>query len=261
MNDQPTDTDTDPAELIERLRRQVTGLAQYAARLDTPTADEPLIGLTQATTVLAHDALLRLCEVSAPSKFATWVDDRLAAEHMSTALCTARGPLGPPSNTEVWVDHRTARRGYETLRYFAAHNLNQDRDAAVTAGLELADLLGIGDEERGPFLKTTAAPEHSAPRKVTKRPVTVEAMRFAGTTADTHAVYKWIEDNTLGSFEPYTDPPPASGVSIDPATGDMLIATLEGVHHARLGDWIIRGVQGEFYPCKPDIFEATYDVP
>jgi len=92
-----------------------------------------------------------------------------------------------------------------------------------------------------------------------KRPVVIEAMHFTGTTAETHAVYQWVEANTLGSFEPYTDPPPASGVSIDPATGDMLIATLEGVHHARLGDWIIRGVQGEFYPCKPDIFEATYE--
>ena len=50
---------------------------------------------------------------------------------------------------------------------------------------------------------------------------------------------------------------PGSGVSIDPATGFMPIATLEGVMQAKPGDYIIRGVQGEFYPCKPDIFEAT----
>ena len=37
------------------------------------------------------------------------------------------------------------------------------------------------------------------------------------------------------------------------------INTLEGTHLARSGDWIIRGVQGEFYPCKPDIFAATYE--
>ena len=37
------------------------------------------------------------------------------------------------------------------------------------------------------------------------------------------------------------------------------IKTLEGVMHANPGDWIIRGVKGEFYPCKPDIFEATYE--
>lgn len=39
----------------------------------------------------------------------------------------------------------------------------------------------------------------------------------------------------------------------------LLIETLEGTHRANPGDWIIRGVKGEFYPCKPDIFAATYE--
>lgn len=39
----------------------------------------------------------------------------------------------------------------------------------------------------------------------------------------------------------------------------LLIRTLEGVMEARDGDWIIKGVKGEFYPCKPDIFAATYE--
>lgn len=38
-----------------------------------------------------------------------------------------------------------------------------------------------------------------------------------------------------------------------------LIATLEGIMEAFPGDWIIKGIKGEFYPCKPDIFEATYE--
>jgi len=38
------------------------------------------------------------------------------------------------------------------------------------------------------------------------------------------------------------------------------IITLEGIMSARLGDWIIKGVAGEFYPCKPEIFELTYEV-
>jgi hypothetical protein len=38
------------------------------------------------------------------------------------------------------------------------------------------------------------------------------------------------------------------------------IHTLEGDMRADVGDWIVRGVKGEFYPCKPDIFEATYDL-
>lgn len=44
-----------------------------------------------------------------------------------------------------------------------------------------------------------------------------------------------------------------------PEDGSMLIDTLEGVMRADPGDWIIRGVKGELYPCKPDIFAATYD--
>ena len=39
----------------------------------------------------------------------------------------------------------------------------------------------------------------------------------------------------------------------------VTIETLEGVMRAELNDWIIKGVKGEFYPCKPDIFEATYE--
>lgn len=39
----------------------------------------------------------------------------------------------------------------------------------------------------------------------------------------------------------------------------ILIPTLEGDHAALEGDWIIKGVQGEFYPCKPDIFDETYE--
>lgn len=41
--------------------------------------------------------------------------------------------------------------------------------------------------------------------------------------------------------------------------GNLLISTLEGVMLVTPGDFVIRGVQGEFYPCKPDIFEETYD--
>lgn len=42
--------------------------------------------------------------------------------------------------------------------------------------------------------------------------------------------------------------------------GELYIATLEGIHHASVGDFIIKGVKGEFYPCKPDIFESTYEL-
>ena len=42
--------------------------------------------------------------------------------------------------------------------------------------------------------------------------------------------------------------------------GGLVIATLEGAMRASIGDWIIKGVNGEFYPCKPDIFEKTYEA-
>lgn len=42
--------------------------------------------------------------------------------------------------------------------------------------------------------------------------------------------------------------------------GGLVIKTLEGNHLANIGDYIIKGVAGEFYPCKPDIFEKTYEV-
>ena len=95
--------------------------------------------------------------------------------------------------------------------------------------------------------------------KYRKKPVVIEAMKLNGRTTNDHDVYLWVEANSQGSFDPLADEVPASGVSIDPATGFFLIATLEGVMQAKRGDYIIRGVQGEFYPCKPDIFEATYE--
>ena len=99
-----------------------------------------------------------------------------------------------------------------------------------------------------------------------KKPIIIEARQFPtdATPAEAHAIYQWVEKNTLGSFEPLAiiegrEPWPESGVTIDPRDGRMVIATLEGGHWVTPGDFIIRGVQGEFYPCKSDIFEATYE--
>jgi len=47
---------------------------------------------------------------------------------------------------------------------------------------------------------------------------------------------------------------------IDAEFGSVFISTLEGTHEAKRGDWIIKGIKGELYPCKPDIFEATYEA-
>lgn len=76
-----------------------------------------------------------------------------------------------------------------------------------------------------------------------KRPVTIEAIQFRSGEQD-HAFSK---DVIAGNVR-YTE------------EGTMLIKTLEGTMEAKSGDWIIRGVKGELYPCKPDIFAATYEA-
>jgi hypothetical protein len=101
--------------------------------------------------------------------------------------------------------------------------------------------------------------------KFRKRPVEVEAMLFPAdaTPAQGIAVYQWVESH-IGSVQPAGNGPGysplAAGVTIDPADGLMVIRTLEGDMKVSLGDWVIKGVQGEFYPCKPDIFAATYEA-
>lgn len=84
--------------------------------------------------------------------------------------------------------------------------------------------------------------------KFRKRPVVIEAWLWDGKTqpADWPA---WIDGYDCdGDF-----------VEWNVKSGNMWIPTLEGVHTASPGDWIIKGVAGELYPCKPDIFELTYE--
>ena len=86
-----------------------------------------------------------------------------------------------------------------------------------------------------------------------KKPVEVEAVLFKGGPDDALEVIKWIQSG--GGRASYET------VDMDTIHGMIGIQTLEGRMHATPGDYIIRGVQGEFYPCKPDIFEQTYEMP
>ena len=103
--------------------------------------------------------------------------------------------------------------------------------------------------------------------KYRKKPVTIEARQLIGPASEWHAVYQWVEANTLGSFDVnqfWADTKgfawPESGVSIDARDGRMVIASRKVGRWADPGDWIIKGWDGEFYPCKPEIFEATYEA-
>ena len=73
-----------------------------------------------------------------------------------------------------------------------------------------------------------------------KKPVKIEAL-------------KWTGDN-INEIQAFVDDG-SSGLDIN---GNLNIQTLEGEHIASIGDMIIKGVNGEHYPCKPDIFEKTY---
>lgn len=79
--------------------------------------------------------------------------------------------------------------------------------------------------------------------KYRKKPVVIEARQFDGTDESVEWLLPQLKSGEIGR-----------------ATNKLYIKTLEGVMTANKGDYIIKGVNGEFYPCKPDIFEQTYEL-
>ena len=75
-----------------------------------------------------------------------------------------------------------------------------------------------------------------------KKPVVIEARQNTGGSQCHVDLAHWVKGDI--DFGP---------------EGEVYIETSEGVMRGDVGDWIIQGVKGEFYPCKPDIFEATYE--
>jgi hypothetical protein len=86
--------------------------------------------------------------------------------------------------------------------------------------------------------------------KFRKKPVVIDAMQWDG--ADVNALLSWMRALAQA-------PDQFSGAAVWNGT-ELKIVTLEGDMRAERGDWIIRGVAGEFYPCKSDIFAATYEA-
>lgn len=84
-----------------------------------------------------------------------------------------------------------------------------------------------------------------------KRPVVIEAVQFDGSLQSADRISAWVMTETN------------TPITINTARTlehfELGIPTLEGVMKAVAGDFVIRGVAGEFYPCKPDIFAATYE--
>lgn len=84
-----------------------------------------------------------------------------------------------------------------------------------------------------------------------KKPVVIEAVQWNGRNFD--QCMRFMGDNG-GHKLAYEDAEEGAY-----KTGNLYIRTLEGVMTANVNDWIIKGVNGEFYPCKPDIFDKTYE--
>ena len=97
--------------------------------------------------------------------------------------------------------------------------------------------------------------------KFRKKPVVIEAFQMTLERRwDNQEWPNWLN-------EAWNKEPGEGGMWIDPdapiaegreSANELVCGTLEGVHRIDWGDWIIQGVKGEIYPCKPDIFEATY---
>ena len=84
-------------------------------------------------------------------------------------------------------------------------------------------------------------------KKYRKKPVTIEAILFEDNADCILAIHEFIgQEITRVNYEDKNNP-------------YIKIETLEGTMKASIGDYIIKGVNGEFYPCKPDIFDKTYE--
>lgn len=91
----------------------------------------------------------------------------------------------------------------------------------------------------------------SGPQKATKKPVDIEFWQCNGDLAQKHKIVAWILENGHKAY--IEDNFAAQGPDL------IKIVTLEGEMTVLENDVVIKGVQGEFYPCKPDIFNETYD--
>lgn len=83
--------------------------------------------------------------------------------------------------------------------------------------------------------------------KFKSKPKVIDAIQWTGKNGD--EIFNWAEEMSDDTPPMYFDP-----------NGEFKIETLEGDHIASIGDWIICGIHGEFYPCKPDIFSKSYEV-
>lgn len=90
-------------------------------------------------------------------------------------------------------------------------------------------------------------------QKYRKKPVVIDAILWDGSVAAAEVVMAWL----AAFWGKEGSPPDKEGLVVNSA--ELVIPTLEGLMTAKRGDYIVKGVQGEVYPCRPDIFDQTYD--
>lgn len=94
--------------------------------------------------------------------------------------------------------------------------------------------------------------------KFCRKPIVIEAFQMTRESRNDNKDWPewlnraWNRENEPGEGTLWID-------ADDPELQRLVIGTLEGVHRVDWNDWIIQGIKGELYPCKPDIFEATYE--
>lgn len=101
-------------------------------------------------------------------------------------------------------------------------------------------------QAKGRCEMTTDLDKRREEMRFRKKPIVISASRYNG--SNWLALVTWINHHSNANISHY-----------DLNTHRLEIATLEGIMEVAVGDWVIRGVKGEFYPCKPDIFEASYE--
>ena len=82
-------------------------------------------------------------------------------------------------------------------------------------------------------------------KKFRKKPIVIEAVQWDADEDTWQIISHWSD---------------ITSVRWDLNDNFLIIYTLEGAILANIGDWVIKGIRGELYPCKPDIFEATYEL-
>ena len=90
--------------------------------------------------------------------------------------------------------------------------------------------------------------------KFRKKPIVIEALEWDG--SHHRGMFEFLGGSSDQAISGYGN---HFYIDHSKVEGGLILKTLEGEHKASIGDYVIKGISGEYYPCKPDIFKATYE--